>query len=302
MFGQGLVFGGIAGAAGVPSIVSFLAIAGGGAGGPLAGGSSVVATGGGNGGGFRTSFSGDSISGAGCSRESTFTFNPGITYTITVGAAGNNSVISGSDITTLTASAGAIGSNDSTSYSRAAGVACNQYNGGYGNGFPYYATGGGGAGQLGGDSTGSPAGLTNRQGGAGLPSTITGSQVYYSGGGSGSTYIWQAAGTPNNNALLGGIGGGGNAAGRKEYYSPPSNGYYFFAGAGETNKGGGGGGGGGMGDPFQFMAGPAGGGSGVVILRLPTAEYSGTTSGSPTITTTGTDTILKFTGSGSYTH
>jgi hypothetical protein len=43
------------------------------------------------------------------------------------------------------------------------------------------------------------------------------------------------------------------------------------------------------------------GGSGVVILRLPTAQYSGTTTGSPTVTTDGTDTIIKFTASGSYT-
>ena len=32
-----------------------------------------------------------------------------------------------------------------------------------------------------------------------------------------------------------------------------------------------------------------------------TASYSGTTTGSPTVTTSGTDTIIKFTGSGSYT-
>jgi hypothetical protein len=43
------------------------------------------------------------------------------------------------------------------------------------------------------------------------------------------------------------------------------------------------------------------GGSGVVILRLPTADYSGTTTGSPTVTTDGSDTILVFNSSGSYT-
>ena len=42
------------------------------------------------------------------------------------------------------------------------------------------------------------------------------------------------------------------------------------------------------------------GGSGVVILRMPTDKYSGTTTGSPTVTTSGSDTILTFTGSGSY--
>jgi hypothetical protein len=34
---------------------------------------------------------------------------------------------------------------------------------------------------------------------------------------------------------------------------------------------------------------------------MPTADYSGTTSGSPTVTTDGTDTVIQFTGSGSYT-
>jgi hypothetical protein len=45
----------------------------------------------------------------------------------------------------------------------------------------------------------------------------------------------------------------------------------------------------------------ANGGSGVVILRLTTSDYSGTTTGSPTVSTSGGDTILTYTGSGSYT-
>ena len=57
-----------------------------------------------------------------------------------------------------------------------------------------------------------------------------------------------------------------------------------------------GGGGGGTG-----AGGGGTGGSGVVVLRITTSDYSGTTAGSPTITTTGSYTILKFTGSGSYT-
>jgi hypothetical protein len=43
------------------------------------------------------------------------------------------------------------------------------------------------------------------------------------------------------------------------------------------------------------------GGKGVVILSVPTANYSGTTTGSPTVTTSGANTILQFNGSGSYT-
>jgi hypothetical protein len=34
---------------------------------------------------------------------------------------------------------------------------------------------------------------------------------------------------------------------------------------------------------------------------MATADYSGTTTGSPTVTTSGSDTILKYTGDGSYT-
>jgi hypothetical protein len=36
-------------------------------------------------------------------------------------------------------------------------------------------------------------------------------------------------------------------------------------------------------------------------LSIPTGSYSGVTTGSPTVTTSGTNTILKFTASGTYT-
>jgi hypothetical protein len=63
--------------------------------------------------------------------------------------------------------------------------------------------------------------------------------------------------------------------------------------AGTANTGGGGGG---------ARAGDGGaGGSGVVILSVPTTSYSGISTGSPTVTTSGSNTILTFTGSGSYT-
>jgi hypothetical protein len=62
---------------------------------------------------------------------------------------------------------------------------------------------------------------------------------------------------------------------------------------GTVNTGGGAGGtGGGTGGT---------GGSGVVILSVPTAAYSGTTTGSPTITTSGANTIIQFNSSGTYT-
>jgi hypothetical protein len=36
-------------------------------------------------------------------------------------------------------------------------------------------------------------------------------------------------------------------------------------------------------------------------LSIPTASYTGTTTGSPTVTTNGSNTILKYTSSGTYT-
>jgi hypothetical protein len=39
----------------------------------------------------------------------------------------------------------------------------------------------------------------------------------------------------------------------------------------------------------------------VVILRILTSQYSGTTTGSPTVTTDGDFTVIKYTASGSYT-
>jgi hypothetical protein len=39
----------------------------------------------------------------------------------------------------------------------------------------------------------------------------------------------------------------------------------------------------------------------VVVLRVPTSNYSGTTTGSPSVSTSGSDTILTFNGDGTYT-
>ena len=52
---------------------------------------------------------------------------------------------------------------------------------------------------------------------------------------------------------------------------------------------------------YMWGGGGGSGGSGVVILSIPTSSYSGTTTGSPTVTTSGSNTILKYTSSGTYT-
>jgi mucin-19 len=84
---------------------------------------------------------------------------------------------------------------------------------------------------------------------------------------------------------LGAPGGGGNGGQGQNTSGQP----------GTVNLGGGGGGG------SDFTPGGGSGGKGVIILSIPTAKYSGTTTGSPTVTTSGTNTILKYTGTGSYT-
>jgi hypothetical protein len=61
-----------------------------------------------------------------------------------------------------------------------------------------------------------------------------------------------------------------------------------------------GGGGGGCGYDGNARLGGTGG-KGVVILSVPTSRYSGITTGSPTITTSGSNTIITFTDSGTYT-
>ena len=69
--------------------------------------------------------------------------------------------------------------------------------------------------------------------------------------------------------------------------------------SGSGNTGGGGGGAGNSYVPYSGAYLSAGsGGSGVVVLKLPTANYTGQTSGSPQVSTSGQQTILRYTGSG----
>jgi len=93
----------------------------------------------------------------------------------------------------------------------------------------------------------------------------------------------QDAANPATGAA-GGLGGGGAGSVGTSPGSP-----------GQANTGGGGG--------ATGTGNSGAGGSGVVIISVPTANYSGTTTGSPTITTSGANTIIKFanTGSGTYT-
>lgn len=146
---------------------------------------------------------------------------------------------------------------------------------GYAAGSSPGAGGGGGKGGSGGNGSANTGG----NGGAGTASSITGSSVTRAGGGGGGA---------NSTAGSGGSGGGGNGAAGNPSGTPTS---------GTANTGSGGGGLGGFGTSNTSGS----GGSGVVILKVLTSDYTGTTTGSPTVTTSGSYTIMQFNSSGSYT-
>jgi hypothetical protein len=280
----------------VPYSADFLVIAGGGGGGADGGGGAGA-------GGYRSSNATYGGSGGGGSAESSLTLTPGTIYTITVGAGGSNgtgsssgatgsnSSISGTGITTITSSGGGGGGGNSTNgVSGGSGGGAGQEgptsNGGSGTSNQGYAGGpqdgnnggggGGGAGAVGQSAAGtSKAG----NGGNGVASTITGSSVTRGGGGGGG--FWNSSGPG-----VGGTGGGGNGS------TDNSN---TGVTAGTANTGGGGGGGSG-----GAQSG-ASGGSGIVILSVPTSKYSGTVTGTYSTSTSGSNTIISFTGSGTYT-
>jgi len=251
--------------------VDFLVIAGGGGGGSNYGG-------GGGAGGYRTS---------------TQSVNSGTVYTITVGGGGTNgsqlggngtaSSISGSGLSTIS-SAGGGGGNGLSGTGGSGGSG-----GGGGGGGPGNPGGAGGSGNTpstspsqgnnggagssndaGGGGGAGEAGNTDgtSQGGDGTASSITGSSVTRAGGGGGRL-----------------AGGGGAAGGDGGGASGTTN--------ATVNSGSGGAG--------AVSGGQGTAASGVVILSLPTARYTGTTTVSPTVTTSGSNTILQFNGSGSYT-
>jgi hypothetical protein len=275
----------------------FLCIAGGGGGGRQN-------AGGGGAGGYRNSFNNEA-SGGGGSSETALTLTQGAVYTITVGDGGtntnartsnggngNDSSIIGTGIS-ITSIGGGGGSSDGSG----SGFQNQGGAGGSGGGSASGTAGGsgtsnqgydGGSGYSGANSSGgggggaSAVGETAPQGrggngGNGLSSSITGSAVTRAGGGGGVT--------EDSGGNMGTAGTGGASAG--SYGGSPS--------AGTVNTGSGGGG--------SHQATSGAGGKGVVILRMATADYTGTTSGSPTVdqSTVSGQTILIFNASGSYT-
>jgi hypothetical protein len=272
----------------------------------------IVAGGAGGAGGLNNTNNGAGGGGAGGYVTGTTILNAGTTYTAVVGAggtgtnaagnSGSNSTFTG--LTTATGgggggvSAGLAGGSGggggggpaSTTFAGGSGTP-GQGNAGGSSTTPNGAGGGGGGGSGSSGSTATPG--VCGAGGNGTASSITGTSVIYAGGGGAGGYggVTRSLGGPGTPGVSGGNGG-----------ATATPGVANAGTAGVTNTGGGGGGASNW-VPSGVNVSGGNGASGVVILSVPTANYSGTTTGTPTITTSGSNTIIKWTtaGSGTYT-
>ena len=280
--------------------MAFMLIAGGGGGGVSTGantGITYVGCGGGAG-GFRGS---GKVTGGGCSPQTDISLAAG-TYTVTIGAggspgvSGSTSSIAGPSLTTITTTGGGRGA--SSAYQPEGGgsaggrsthnslnqsaVACEGFPALEGSQVSWQAGGGGAGGAQ--TTTGS-----SNASGIGVESAMTGTATYYAGGGAPGGFNTTSRPQPQA-----GGGGQGQLMGETAVDTPS-----IITGTINTGAGGGGGS---NNTNTGAKGGGGSGGSGFTVLRLKTAEYSGTTTGSPTVTTDGDETIIQFTGSGTYVH
>lgn len=188
----------------------------------------------------------------------------GASTSTNVGAPGGNSTVAALSLTALGGGGGGSQNNLNGQLGGSGGGGATNFSGatGFGGAASQPTSASGGFGNAGGNATGS----TNT--GAG-------------GGGAGGAGASSAAGG------AGGIGLASSITGTS--VTRAVGGTRSSATAGPANTGNGGGGA------------AASGGSGVVIISIPTAFYTGTTTGSPVVTTSGSNTILQFNSSGSYT-
>ena len=287
------------GGGGGPYEISWMVQAGGGGGGQSTGGGRFA--GGAGAGGFRSSVT---SSGGGTAAEPAVEGHEGDVITIVVGGA--SSMNANGNLSSMTSTDGNF-----------TAISCTGGGGGGGTSSP--RAGGCGGGTI---STSSPGAGTPGQGmdggvadgagtyagGGGGGTAVTGSQSSpFGNGGNGTitTIITPTIATTQNvgeanagNVYFGGGGGG---------YDQIDNTPVIGLGGGASLHGGaiardalinsGGGGAAGDGNPRPQVPGA----SGVVILRMDSSNYTGTVSGSPTVLDEGSDKILIFKGSGSYT-
>ena len=272
----------------------FMVVAGGGGGGTSSGGYGVGGSGGGAG-GLRTSFG--ITSGGGGSAESNITLSAG-TYTITIGAGGGTGGAASGTAGSQGSDSSITGNASITSTGGGAGDFVSGTGGTGGSGGGGYTSGGSGTANQGFDGSnsnacgfsarggaggGAGAAASGKNGGAGL--VVNGTT--YAGGGGGGQSLSCGGGS-------GGSGGGANGQDAN-----------FYTVNATANTGGGGGGG-----VYNLIAQQLGygasqggsGGSGVVILQMRASDYSGVTTGSPTVTISAGLVTLKYTGSGTYVH
>jgi fibronectin-binding autotransporter adhesin len=267
-----------------------------------------LAVGGGGSGGSRIGAGG----GAGGANHGNVSITSSQVYTITVGAGGAsvastpgntgndgaNTTISGSGITTING----VGGGGGGAYIGTNGTAGR--NGGSGGGGSYSGNGGvntAGSGTSGQGSAGGAGSATNVSGGGGGGAGAAGQAAQASAGGAGGAgayyqitganvaYAGGGGGSQASTAGSGGAGGGGaGATGNND------------ATAGTNYLGGGGGGARNDSDTSGVDSGK--GGDGVAIIRVANVNYSGSYTGSNVVVSySGTDTILKFSASGTYT-
>ena len=265
-----------------PFGVSYLVVAGGGQGG-------TAYAGGGGAGGYKTNYGG-----------TTLTVATATNYTVTVGAGGGggstgSTGVNGSNsvFSTIISTGGGGGGSDGgyqvgadggsggggayQNYAGGTATPAGQGNDG-GSGSPDVSSGnaaGGGGGGAGAAGQDSPSKNSGGNGGDGLSNSITGSAVFYAGGGGGGNGS-NSTGSPGNPGQGGGGGGGKVQSGA----------------AATANTGGGGGGGGGS---SSYVGGA--GGSGIVILRYVNTHTLTNPGGGLTLSTStdGSDKVTSIT-------
>lgn len=251
-----------------PSSIEMLLVGGGGGGGT---GNNIFypsnpsqSGGGGGAGGVYSSVASNPGGGPGGTVASATSIASGVTYTITIGGSGTPSTFAAPTISTITANGGgggAYGGGPGGSAGAYTGNPSTYSAGGTGPAAPEASQGGGGAGAGGNGVNGGQYPTNYGQGGAAITNTIR-------------------AASPTFPQSYGGGGGGGEVPGRI-----PGN----VSGGGTYGRGGNG----------VVSTSPAAGQPGVCVFRYPdTFPTAPTTTGSPTLTTTGGYHIYTFTASG----